>query len=130
MRSIYEYDFEDWNFDEVFDEVFSFLKGTKSTETKNSATKQGTEDDNNYYYTFVFPGISQTDINVNYSGTDNKLTVEITKESAYTSKNKYQIYLPTNINPTASTSKLVNGVLTITVPKKEEEKVEIKVTIE
>jgi HSP20 family protein len=62
------------------------------------------------------PGVEKTDIKL--SGTDNKLTISVD-----TPERKYfkEVELPCKVDVKKATSKYKNGVLDITIPKKEEE---------
>lgn len=62
------------------------------------------------------PGVEKKDIKL--SGTDNKLTISVD-----TAERKYfkEVELPCRVDVKKATSKYKNGVLDITIPKKEEE---------
>lgn len=83
------------------------------------------EDKDNYYAVFEAPGVKKEDLKVELH--DRLLSVsferksgEGDKESRYTSSRS--ISVPDSVKPDGIAAKLENGILTITLPKSEEQK--------
>ncbi|GBD03628.1 Spore protein SP21 [bacterium HR19] len=91
------------------------------------------EDDNNIIIRAEVPGLTQKDISVDIQ--DNVLTIkgekkveeEFAKKNVHISERRYgkfirRFSLPDYVEPDKAKAKLKDGVLTITIPKKEEKK--------
>ena len=101
-----------------------------TTNIANKVYYDTKEEDDKYLITMPLPGVVSTDISINFKvDTKKNLTVNIANDSQYVKKSDYIIPLKDNVNSDSITSTFSNGVLTITVPKKEVEKktIEIKV---
>jgi HSP20 family protein len=112
--------------EKVFDEFF----GAPLFEGKQysfSPSLDIYEDEKSITIKVDVPGMTQKDISVEIQ--DNVLTIkgETNQKSAYIIERRYgkfvrRISLPENIEADKTKAKIKDGVLTITIPKKEEEK--------
>ncbi|MCC8419330.1 MAG: Hsp20/alpha crystallin family protein [Rickettsia endosymbiont of Glossina mortisans submortisans] len=126
-------------FDDFFNEFYTFPYSS-STEKNLIPRTDISETDSGYSLEVELPGINQKDIDINID--NHILTIKGQKEEKSEERNKNyhmceryygsfqcSISLPANINDDAINARFENGILHITIPKKEQgktRKIEVK----
>jgi HSP20 family protein len=99
------------------------------------------EDEKNYVLDFAIPGLEKKDLKIDMNEDVLTISSELKKETEE-SKNGYKrkefsysafnrsFYIPENVDREKIEAAYTNGVLTVTLPKQEEEKSKISKTIE
>jgi HSP20 family protein len=80
------------------------------------------QDENHFYATLELPGISKSDIKVEFADGTLDVAASLSKETASGRKNiplKRSLVLPDPVGDGEVTAKLEDGILTVTLPKSE-----------
>jgi HSP20 family protein len=109
--------------------------------TNNAPAVNIREDDKNYVLDFAIPGLEKKDLKIDINEDTLTISSELQKESEE-SKNGYKrkefsyssfsrsFYIPENVNREKIEASYTNGVLSVSLPKQEEEKTKLSKTIE
>jgi HSP20 family protein len=121
-----------------FDDDFFPVMSNKSNSTPAVNIR---EDDKNYVLDFAIPGLEKKDLKIDMNEDILTISSEMKKESEE-NKNGYKrkefsyssfsrsFYIPENVNREKIEASYNNGVLSVSLPKQEEEKSKISKTIE
>ncbi|QIW11052.1 Hsp20/alpha crystallin family protein [Francisella sp. LA112445] len=123
---------------DLFDIFFSFPKGYQEEKYLQNIHLDITEDDSAYHIHADLAGIEEKDIDIELD--KNKLSIKAKREHSHKDKKhhiqeryygEYQrtINLPENIDRENIEAKYKNGVLNLTIPKKEKDNTSKKITI-
>jgi HSP20 family protein len=112
-----------------------------SSKNSNSPAVNIREDDKNYVLDFAIPGLEKKDMKIDMNEDVLTVSSEVKKESEE-NKNGYKrkefsyssfsrsFYIPENVNREKIEAVYKDGVLTVSLPKQEEEKSKVSKTIE
>jgi HSP20 family protein len=112
-----------------------------SSKNSNSPAVNIREDDKNYVLDFAIPGLEKKDMKIDMNEDVLTVSSEVKKESEE-NKNGYKrkefsyssfsrsFYIPENVNREKIEAAYKDGVLTVSLPKQEEEKSKVAKTIE
>jgi HSP20 family protein len=122
----------------LFDEVFSPLRSNTNGATPAVNVK---EDEKNYFLEFALPGVNKNDLKIDVN--EDVLTISSEpKNESEESKNGYtrkefsyasfsrSFYVPENVTREKIEANYKDGILSVTLPKQEEEKNNISRKIE
>ena len=106
--------------DTFFDDVFKYTKNFEKMHTQFFTSSKVNETENGFEILIAVPGVLTEDLSVELDGSKNQIIIELEKDYEFVSKFKKGYEIPQTIDLDSIDVSSANGVLQITMTRKEE----------
>ena len=108
--------------DTFFDDVFKYTTNFEKMHNQFFTASQVNETENGFEIMLAVPGVNAEDLSVELDGSKGQIVIELTKDSTFVSKFKKGYEIPQTIDLDSIDATTDDGVLKITMTRKEEAK--------